>query len=94
MIGSLRINTKHSACWVKLLAEDILEFFFPQKIGFNISCKLSPIFFSPENELFPKETNCMQCQSLFSVKNKKYIANLSSAGLGQRMVKVNIIDIT
>ena len=35
-------------------------FFFPQKIGFDISCKLSP-----------KETICMKYQSLFSEENKK-----------------------
>ena len=36
----------------------------------------------------------MKCQILFSVKNKKNIANLSSAELAQRVVKVNMLDWT
>ena len=39
--------------------------YFSMKIGFDISCKLSP-----------KETICMQCQSLFSEKNKKIFHNV------------------
>ena len=35
-------------------------FYFSQKTGFDISCKLPPI-----------ETICMKCQSLFSVENNK-----------------------
>ena len=33
------------ALWVKFSAEDILKYFscFSQKIGFDISCKLSPL---------------------------------------------------
>ena len=51
------------ALWVKISA-DILEYFsyFSQKTGFDITCKLSPM-----------ETICMQCQNLFSGKNKKNI---------------------
>ena len=52
-----------SAYWVKISADNILKLFsdfFFQKIGFDISCKLSP-----------KETICMNCQSLFSEKKKK-----------------------
>ena len=43
---------------------------FPQKIDFDSPCKLSP-----------KETICIECQnaSLFSLKNKKGIINMSSA---------------
>ena len=45
---------------------------FLQKIGFDISCKLSTI--------------CMKCQNLFSGKiKKKYITNLSSAEFAQRV---------
>ena len=46
----------------KITADDILKYFsyFYRKIGFAISCKLSP-----------QETICMKCQSLFSGKNKK-----------------------
>ena len=51
-------------------------FFFSQKIGFDISCKLSP-----------KETVCMECQSLFSGKNKKTIINLPSE-FAHRLVNV------
>ena len=47
--------------------------YFPQKIDFNISCKLS------------QETICMTFQSLFSEKNKKNIIRLSSAELVQRV---------
>ena len=47
---------------VKISADVILKYFsyFFQKIGLDISCKLSP-----------KETTCMKCQSPFSGKNKK-----------------------
>ena len=38
-------------------------YLFSQKIGFEISCKLSP-----------RETICMTCQSLFSGKNKKMLS--------------------
>ena len=48
--------------------------YFPQKTGFYISCRLSPI--------------CMKCLILFSGKNKKNITNLSSAELAQKVVKV------
>ena len=53
----------------KISADDILKYFayFPQKVCFEIACKLSPL-----------ETVCMQCQSLFSEKNKENIS-LSSA---------------
>ena len=43
---------------------DIFSLFFFQKIGFDISCKLSP-----------EETIFMRCQSLFSEKNDKNISN-------------------
>ena len=60
---------------------EIFFLFFLKKIGFDISCKLSP-----------KETICMTCQSLFSGKDKKNIINLSSAESAQRVVKVNTIQ--
>ena len=68
------------ALWVKFSADDILKYFFyfSQKTGYDISCKLSP-----------KETICMKCQILFFGKNKKKIINLSSAENVQRVVKVN-----
>ena len=57
------------------------SFFFSQKIGCEISCKLSP--------QFPKETICLKCQSIFSgKKKKKYIITLPSAEFTQRVVKV------
>ena len=76
VVISTLINT---ALWVKFSADDILKYFsyFPQKTGYDISCKLSP-----------KETICMKCQILFSEKNKKNIINLSSAKNAQRVVKV------
>ena len=63
------------ACRVKISADYILKYFsyFPQKTGFDISCKLSP-----------KETICMKCQSMFSSRDKKnVIINLSSAESAQ-----------
>ena len=54
------------ACWVKCSSASILKYFsiFPQKTGFDISCKLSPW-----------ETICMKCQSLFScqIKNNQFV---------------------
>ena len=71
--------TLRLALWVKFSADDILKYFsyFSQKTGFDISCKLSP-----------KETICMKCQILFSVKNEKNNIILSSAENAQRVVKV------
>ena len=45
--------------------EELIMFFsyFFKKIGFEISCKLTP-----------KESICMKCQSLFSGKYKKNIS--------------------
>ena len=57
---------------------DLFFLIFPSKIGFDISCKLSP-----------QETICMKCQCLFSGKNKKNI-NLSSAGIAHTAEKVKI----
>ena len=66
------------ARWVKISADNILDIslIFCQKIGFDISCKLSPW-----------ETICIKCQNLFS-GNKKYFKMLS-AELARRVVKVN-----
>ena len=49
---------------VKFSADNILKYFsyFSQKIGFDISCKLSPV-----------ETICIEFQSLFSGKTKKNV---------------------
>ena len=60
------------SCWVHFSADDILKYFsyFPQKIGFDILCKLTSM-----------ETICMKCQILLSEKNKKIY--LSSAELAQ-----------
>ena len=57
--------------------------YFSQKIGFDISCKLSlgGSLHEMSNPILKKseETVCMKCQILFSGKNKKNIINLSSA---------------
>ena len=69
------------ACWIQFSAHDIMKYFFsyfPQKTGFDISCKLSPV-----------ETVCMKHQILISGKNRKNI-NLLSAELAQREIKVKI----
>ena len=50
--------------------------YFSLKIGFDISCKLSP-----------RETICLKDQSLFSGENKKNVITVPSAELAQRMVK-------
>ena len=57
---------------------EIFFFFFPEKqdLIFHANC--------------PLETICMKCQILFHGKNKKYIINLLSAELAQRVVKVNV----
>ena len=68
--------------WVKFSADDILKFFFffylffPPRIRFGISCKLSPI-----------KVICMKYQILFSGKNKKTITSFSSAEFAPRLVK-------
>ena len=51
---------------------------FPRKIGYDTSCKLSPL-----------ETICMKCQIPFSRKSKKNITNLSSAESAHSMVSDN-----
>ena len=65
----------------RLYTADISKYFPPppRKTRFDISCKLSTM-----------ETNCKHCRFLFSGKNKKNIANLSSA-VAQRVVKVKWI---
>ena len=61
-ITKVTFKPKCFAWWVKLLADDILIFFFLffWKKRFYTSCKLPP-----------RETVCMKCQILLSVKNKK-----------------------
>ena len=61
----------------KKIAEDILKYFsyFPQKTGFDHSCKLSP-----------EETVCMHCQTYFLGKKKKTIINMLSAEFVPRVV--------
>ena len=56
-----------------------LCYFFFQKTGFGIACKLSPIY--------------MKYQCLVSGKNKKKNINLSSAALACRVVKVQLFKI-
>ena len=64
MLGMLRKNS----------ADNILKYsYFYYKVGFDISCKLSP-----------KDTICIKCLSLFSGKNKKKI---SGCYLAQNVVK-------
>ena len=55
---------------VKILADDILKYFYFSQNSFDISCKL-----------YPMETICIKCEILFSGKNKKNVLNLSSAEL-------------
>ena len=64
---------------VKFSTEDILNY-FPQKTGFDISCKLSP-----------NETICMECQILFSVKNNKVISKCRLLKMLPSMLRVNLI---
>ena len=62
MVNTLHANDKLSRSKI-----DDSFFLFSQKIGFDISCRLSR-----------KETICMKCQNLFSTKNKKnYLKTIS-----------------
>ena len=68
------------ACWVNITVDVILKYFsyfFSQKIGSDISYKLSP-----------KETICMKCLILFPGKSKKNILNLLSAEIARNMLSV------
>ena len=56
---------------------EIVFLFFPRKVWFDISCKLSP-----------QETICMKCQILFLSKIEKIFINLSSVELSQKVVMV------
>ena len=69
--------------WVKISADTILKYFsyFSQKIGFHLSCKLSP------------KTVCMKCQNLFSWKKKKNIINLWHAESAERVIFLNVKDL-
>ena len=71
---------QYLACWVNISADNILKYFsyFPQKKGFDISCKL-----------IPKETICMKCQSWFSGKGGK-ISTICRLQNSPRVVKVNL----
>ena len=55
-------------------------FFFLQKIGFDISCKLSP-----------KEIVCMKCQRLLSGKNEKYISKCRLLKFQPRLLSVKTV---
>ena len=52
----------------KIFCRRHFEIFFPQKIGFDISCKLSP-----------QKTVCVKCQNQFLGKSNKNVINLSTA---------------
>ena len=71
---------KHSA---DKILNTVFFCFFSQKIGFDISYKLSPL-----------EIICTKCQNLFSRENKKKnIANLLFAELAKKVVKVHMLNI-
>ena len=46
------------------------------------------LFFSPRKQNLTFHAKCMKCLILFSGKNVKYISNLSSAELAERVVEV------
>ena len=73
VIGALTLSTLG-----KIFSRWHIDFFyyFSKKTGFDISSKLSSV-----------ATICLKCEVLLSGKNKKYITNLSSAELAQRVVK-------
>ena len=75
------LESEETICWKKFSADSILKYFsyFPQKTGFDISCKLSPL-----------ETICMKCQTCFWGKIREKIYQLPSAELAQRVVKVKM----
>ena len=61
ILKTIAYLAKQFTLWVKLSADSILNF-FPQKIVFDVSYKLSLI-----------ETICMKCQSLFYRKKIRKI---------------------
>ena len=63
-------------------------------LGIIFSRKHFEIFFFsyfPRKRAFTFHTNCKNCQSLFSGKNKKNITNVLSAELAQRVVKAKTL---
>ena len=56
--------------------------YFPRKIGFGISCKLTP-----------KETICMKCQNLLSDKKWEKHSKMSSADFLPSMLRVYYNDV-
>ena len=75
-------------CWVQNSADDILKYFcwFSQKIGFDVSCTLSP----KEKAYFLKRQFAWKVNAYF-LKNIIYLCRLLN--LPQRVVKVKIIVI-
>ena len=59
-LNGMHFHAKHSGQNFSRRHFEIFFYHFPQKTGFDISCKLSPL-----------GTNCMKCQSLLSGKIKK-----------------------
>ena len=72
--------------WANLADDKLIVsvLFFLQKVGFNISCKLSP---QETSKLSPQETICLKCQCLFSGMNKKKYFKISSAEVFTQHVK-------
>ena len=64
-----------------------LVFFFFQKIGFDISCKLSPGDNLLEKSKPILETVCMKCQNLCSDKDKKKYSQLSLSRIPRDSLK-------
>ena len=60
----------------KIFCRRHFEIFFPQKIGFDISCKLSP-----------QETVCVKCQNQFWGKETKKSSICLQLNLSKKMVK-------
>ena len=67
----------------------VIFFYFSQKTGFGISCKLSLLetICMKSQLLFSMKTICMKCQILFSEKNKKNITHSSKVILRVLSVK-------
>ena len=66
--GIMFFKVYHSLVYFSRRQIDYICLFISQKIGLDISSKLSPT-----------DTICMKCQSLFSGENKKKCFNISSA---------------
>ena len=91
---NVMFNTELLCLLSKYFSRQHNEIFFPEKKGFDILWKLSPLETMYGNNVYKMsnpllmETICIECKILFPRKNKKNIISFSSAEWAQSMVKV------